>query len=268
MTALLGWAKKELYFSFVTQGAIGPDHEDSPRPNANERSWLLQNGADVTNDLAAFCAPIWRKLQLAPLKLPHLLGKVHTLELRGFELAWLMMSNCNFDCWNVPRWLLTKLAFLSQRYRRGQSLPRRFCCLLRRWRTWRSWSRRWWAWCGGTARSRCSWPPSGCRGPSPSTSKIRWAPMHVTWDLESRRHQSCKRSWKIWSRSKIKIIAGDLDQNSKRSKITTIDLDQCKIKDQDHDLDLWSWSCYYFNKKIKDQDQLSWSLILILIFYT
>ena len=50
-----GWPplKNEL---LVKQRAIGPDHEDSPRPN--ERSWLLQNGADVTNNLAAFCPPI------------------------------------------------------------------------------------------------------------------------------------------------------------------------------------------------------------------
>ena len=51
-------------------------------------------------------------------------------------------------------------------------------------------------------------------------------------------NQAWVRSPKNWSRSKIKIITNDLDQNLKRSKITAIDLDHCKIKDQDQ----WSWS--------------------------
>ena len=69
---------------------------------------------------------------------------------------------------------------------------------------------------------------------------------------------SCKRSPNIWSRSKIKIIAKDLDQKSKRSKIINIDLDQCKIKDQDHDLDLWSWSFLLIDQRSRSR---SWSLI-------
>ena len=71
---------------------------------------------------------------------------------------------------------------------------------------------------------------------------------------------SCKRSPNIWSRSKIKIIAKDLDQKSKRSKIIIIDLDQCKIKDQDHDLDLWSWSFLLRDQRSRSRSR-SWSLI-------
>ena len=79
--------------------------------------------------------------------------------------------------------------------------------------------------------------------------------------------QSYSRTPKVWSRSKIKIIARDLDQKSKRSKIIYIDLDQLKIKDQGHwywylifDLDLFPQkdprSRSYFRKKCTKYDQI------------
>ena len=67
--------------------------------------------------------------------------------------------------------------------------------------------------------------------------------------------QSCARSPKIWSRSKIKIIANDLDQKSKRSKITAIDLDQMQ--------DQRSRSMILIFDLVIDLDQCRWSLIFL-----
>ena len=102
-------------------------------------------------------------------------------------------------------------------------------------------------------------------------------------------YQSCARSPKFWSRSKIKIITSDLDQNSKRSKIIYIDLDQLqdqrsrslilifdldldlltikRLKIKIIDLDLWSWSWSFNHKKIEDQDQFKGNWMLARVFW-
>ena len=77
-------------------------------------------------------------------------------------------------------------------------------------------------------------------------------------------YQAWVRSPNFWSRSKIKIIANDLDQNLKRSKITAIDLDHCKIKDQDH----WSWSLILKLHLFSKRSIIKINILVISLFVT